>query len=351
MGLLSDIFSPNTSAATSAATGQANSLINSITAGTNADLTNSATNAMNLLGQGAAGAQGAINTGYGNATGALSQYAGQAQGTLQNGVTGAMGTILGGNAALAPYQANGGAASTALGNALGLNGPAGSAAATSAFQAAPGYQFAQDQANSATQRAAAAAGMNASGNLLNAIDQNTTNFANQGYQQYLSNLSGLGSQGLQASSLVNSNNQAAGGYDYSGGALGAQLGQQAGTTLSGLFSNQGINLGNIASGLGTAQAGVQSDLGTALTNNAWTSTNASNGNLLSAARLQDSVNSQNNAILGGDLGKITGSLLSGGSGGLSSLLGTIGNGASGLLSGSGGGIYGLLSGNALGGGF
>ena len=261
---------------------------------------------MNLLGQGAAGAQGAINTGYGNATGALSQYAGQAQGTLQNGVTGAMGTILGGNAALAPYQANGGAASTALGNALGLNGPAGSAAATSAFQAAPGYQYTLDQATSAQQRAAAASGMNASGNLLTAIGQTGANLANQGFQTYIQNLQNAGSQGLTASGLVNSNNQAAGQDQYAGGALGAQLGQQAGGTLSGLYANQGGALASILGGLGTGQAAIQTNLGNALTTNAWNSTNASNSNLLNAAKAEDTANNQNAGILSGDLGKLLG---------------------------------------------
>ena len=47
-------------------------------------------------------------------------------------------------------------------NALGLNGPAGNAAATAAFQAGPGYQFALEQGLEGINRTANAAGMGAS---------------------------------------------------------------------------------------------------------------------------------------------------------------------------------------------
>ncbi len=77
---------------------------------------------------------------------------------------------------------------SAYGNALGLNGSAGSQSAISAFQQNPGYQFALNQGLDALDRRASARGMLNSGN----TTADTLNYANglasQNWQQYINNL-------------------------------------------------------------------------------------------------------------------------------------------------------------------
>ena len=75
-------------------------------------------------------------------------------------------------------------------NALGLNGPAGNAAATAAFQAGPGYQFALEQGLEGVTRAANAAGMGASGNMLREAQTYGQGLANQEYNNWLENVTG-----------------------------------------------------------------------------------------------------------------------------------------------------------------
>jgi hypothetical protein len=325
MGIFDSLFGTNTAQSQNNATGVANGLINSTTSGTNADLTNSATNATVQQQQGAANATGALNTGYGNATGALTNYAGQAQGTLQNGVNAAVGTVQGSNANYQPYATNGGAASGMLSNALGLNGTAGNAAATSAFQQAPGYQYQLDQSTGAAQRAAAASGMNASGNTLSAVSQLGSNLANQGYNTWLQNLQGVGSQGLSAAQGISGNNAAAGGYQYGGGTTGAYLGQQTGTTLGAMDAAQGQGNAGIASNLGNSLAGIQTGLGNSLTSNAWNATGAANTNTINDAKAQDAATNANSGIIS----KALGSFLSPVTGAASTSFGNMLSGATG----------------------
>lgn len=117
-----------------------------------------------------------------------------------------------------PYNQTGLAANSMVGNALGLNGTAGNAAATSAFQAAPGYQFNLDQQLQATQRGAAAGGMLASGNLLTALQDRASGTANQAYGTWLSNLIGQSGQGLSAASqTANAYNNLANLYQQTAG--------------------------------------------------------------------------------------------------------------------------------------
>ena len=97
-----------------------------------------------------------------------------------------------------PYLATGGAANTMYGNALGLNGASGNAAATAAFQTDPGYQFALGQGEQAALRGASAAGMMNSGNTLTALSQYGQGLANQQYQNWLSNLNNASGQGINA---------------------------------------------------------------------------------------------------------------------------------------------------------
>ncbi|MES4992110.1 hypothetical protein ABVB70_17350 [Agrobacterium radiobacter] len=99
-----------------------------------------------------------------------------------------------------PWADSGTAANTMYGNAIGLNGADGNAAATGAFQAGPGYQFALDQGTQAALRGASASGMLNSGNTLTALSQYGQGLANQEYGSWLDRLSGVSGQGLQAAS-------------------------------------------------------------------------------------------------------------------------------------------------------
>lgn len=131
-------------------------------------------------------------------------------------------------------------AGTMLGNALGLNGAAGNAAATAAFQSAPGYQFALNQGVDQAVRAANATGT-ATGNIIQGATDYATNYANQNYNNYLSNLGGLAGMGLSATG------QAAGGQQSGYNALAGTYGQNASDRI-------GV-AGNVASG--TANSNTQ----------------------------------------------------------------------------------------------
>ena len=103
-------------------------------------------------------------------------------------------------AAYSPYAQSGQAANTMYSNALGLNGADGNTAATSAFQAGPGYQFALDQGTQAALRAQNSVGMLNSGNTLTALAGFGQGLANQEYGSWLDRLQGKSAQGLQAAS-------------------------------------------------------------------------------------------------------------------------------------------------------
>lgn len=105
------------------------------------------------------------------------------------------------NSAIGAYQPwvdSGTQANSMYSNALGLNGADGNAAATGAFQAGPGYQFALDQGTQAALRGASASGMLNSGNTLTALAGYGQGLANQEYGSWLDRLNGASNQGMQA---------------------------------------------------------------------------------------------------------------------------------------------------------
>lgn len=140
---------------------------------------------------------------------------------------------------LQPFLQNYGQAqqgATAYGNALGLNGPSGSTAAQMAFQANPGYNFQLNQGTNAVLANQAKTGQLASGATDIALNNYAQGQANQGWNQYVSNLQ----------PYLNQENQAASGI----GGLYSGLGNQ----LSSLYQNQGnMNYGADAS-IGNANA-------------------------------------------------------------------------------------------------
>ena len=96
----------------------------------------------------------------------------------------------------APYEGQAQNAYTTYGNALGLNGAAGTASAQGAYSASPGYQFQMDQGLQALERSASARGMLASGNTSADILGYSQGLASQDYGSWLDRLNGLGQQGV-----------------------------------------------------------------------------------------------------------------------------------------------------------
>lgn len=85
------------------------------------------------------------------------------------------------------------------------------------FQSSPGYQFAVDQANQATERRAAAGGLRMSGALMDRLSEQNTGYANQEYGNWLNRISGIAGTGQTATSNIAN--------------MGTQFGQQAGQNM------------------------------------------------------------------------------------------------------------------------
>jgi hypothetical protein len=126
-----------------------------------------------------------------------------------------------------PFITAGTGAVGALGNALGLNGADGNAAAVSDFQASPGYQYSVDQGLRTVDSGAAARGMLRSGATLKAEQTLGNNLANQDYGNYLTRLNQLGT-----------------------------LGNNAATSLNGVISGQSTNQQGIITGAGSQDASI-----------------------------------------------------------------------------------------------
>ena len=152
-------------------------------------------------------------------------------------------------------------------NALGLNGASGNAAATSAFQTGPGYQFQLDSGLDALERRAASQGRLSSGQTgLDTINY-ASGLANQEYQNWLSNLMGYGTQqanlyttGLtgQAGSLSDLANLATGTGDRKTNLLSEVTNGRMGVNnqiAAGTQQQWGGGLSGLASGLGSVFGG------------------------------------------------------------------------------------------------
>lgn len=197
-------------------------------------------------------------------TGANSQDAANAQiAGIQTGLTNATNAINTGSgdlttnytAALQPFLTNlatGQAGTTAYGNALGLNGPSGNAAATAAFWNNPGIQAQLQTGSQNVLRNAAQTGTTASGATLGALQNLGQNTASQGWNTYVS----------QLAPYLNFNQGAAGGvantYTGLGNALNANQGSlanlnwQAATGIGN--ANANADLANNAAGANTLSA-------------------------------------------------------------------------------------------------
>ncbi len=143
----------------------------------------------------------------------------------------------------------------AYADALGLNGAAGNARATAAFQNNPGYQAQLDTGLQAIDRGAAARGMLSSGNTLAAEQKYGDDLANQSWQSYLNSfspLSTLAGQGAQGIAGV-SNAQA--GTDYLAGQDLAKYGWQQQTGIG--DANAAADLANYNASANSLNAAMQ----------------------------------------------------------------------------------------------
>ncbi len=154
-----------------------------------------------------------------------------------------------------------------LGNALGINGADGNAAAVNAFQTSPGYDFQLDQGLSALERRAASQGRLSSGQTgLDTIGY-AQGLANSEYQNWLNNLSGYGNTqaGLyttgtagQAGSLSDLANLATNTAGQKVGLIGDVTSSLMGANnqrASGTQQQIQGGLGGLASGLGSIFGG------------------------------------------------------------------------------------------------
>lgn len=136
-------------------------------------------------------------------------------------------------------------------NALGLGGAAGNEAATNAFQAGPGYQFALDQGLEALNRNAAARGQLASGNNTQDILKYSQGLANQEYGNWQDRLGQFSNLGFNAASGQTGRQGSLAALDTGYGNAQANVYQNTANNLSNLFKPQQQQ----QSGLGSAIAG------------------------------------------------------------------------------------------------
>jgi hypothetical protein len=129
-----------------------------------------------------------------------SQYGTLGTGYLDTGLTGSKDALAQAKAEFNPYSQAGQGALSMLGNAYGLNGASGNAAASSAFTTAPGYQQGIDAGLNAISRQRAATGMLDSGNANLDYMNFAQNNQNQQYNSWLQGLTGLSNTGLTAAS-------------------------------------------------------------------------------------------------------------------------------------------------------
>jgi hypothetical protein len=137
-----------------------------------------------------------------------------------------------------PYTATGNNANTMYANALGLNGASGNTAANNAFETSPGYNFQLQQGTQAVDRSAAQGGAFGSGNAAIALQNYGQGQAQQQYSNWLNNLNGLNSQGLQAAAGQT-------GVEQSLANIQTGLGQNQANVITGAANNaaQGLTAG------------------------------------------------------------------------------------------------------------
>jgi hypothetical protein len=166
----------------------------------------------------------------------------------------------------APLGATANAGFQSYADAMGVNGAGGYDRATGSFRTSPGYQFQVNQSTDQAARAAAAAGMAASGNTMRAVTERTQGLADKEWDDYLAHLNVYNTLAPQIAG------QRAGIAQHTGDQLAANnlaisgLQSGYGRDVAGLKSNLGGSLASMDTGLGSNQAGIYTGLGQNLSN-------------------------------------------------------------------------------------
>ena len=129
-----------------------------------------------------------------------------------------------------------------LSDLLGLGGPAAAEAALGRFRSSPGFQSRLNTGIEAVERSAAARGGLASGATLERLQTVGQELADQDFQQFLANLSGVTSGGMSAGGNLANLTQRAGQFGIQRGQLrdqGEQMGLQNLLNLIGTGANVG----------------------------------------------------------------------------------------------------------------
>lgn len=237
-----------------------------------------------------------LSNNYGAGLASLTGNYGQGSQMLgENYAKGIAGLTSAYGSALQPSQYNfqqGQAGTTALGNALGLNGPSGNAAATQAFWNNPGIKSQLDIGSENVLRQQARTGGTASGATQTALQGLGQQVASQGWNNYVSQLqpylnysqgaasnignlySGYGN--AQAGQYANLGQGQAGLYQGLGNQLAGQYGQlgqglnqnamQGGQLTAGIYSGLGTGLANSYTNQGQAAYGANTSIGNANAN-------------------------------------------------------------------------------------
>lgn len=146
---------------------------------------------------------------------------------------------------LAPYTEIGPNALLQTGNAAGLNGPEGNAAALSAFQGSPGYQWQLEQGLRAVDASASARGILSSGATQKAAMRYAQGLASQDFGAYYNRLMGMTQLAQNSAAGVGASGvQTAGGVAQTQMALG---GAQAS-----IYGNAAQGIGNSLNTYGNA---------------------------------------------------------------------------------------------------
>ena len=176
---------------------------------------------------------------------ALDAFQAPQLGTLQGGYDQGQAEYAKAASLYDPYVSAGTSALSALSDASGVNGAAGSDRATAAFRASPGYQYDVDQATDAVARKASATGALGSGNTLAAISDRAGHMADDEYGSYKAGLSGLAQLGYGATGAQAGLTKGIGDLDVSFGrdnaSVYANTGNRSAGVITGTAAGQASN--------------------------------------------------------------------------------------------------------------
>ena len=204
---------------------------------------------------------------------------------------------------LKPYAASGSSANDVMAALSGAMGNDAQAQAFENYNSSPGMQFAQDRAEQAILRNAAATGGTQGANVLQELNRNAVGYAQQDFNNQFNRLGQLSGQGLQAAS-----------------------------TIGGMQQNMGMGVADMLSGQGARTLQAMTGLGANQSNMAMTEAltaqgalqnaglNVANARMDTGNQIADSLNQTRTALAGNQGGEGLAQMLGGNAQGISNLL-------------------------------